>query len=257
MIFGTCGSFFSSSSLSKSQAMVSIPSRSSSSLKLPLENLDTPITFFSIPAALTACMVKIAMLGPIFPPMPRSMISPSIFLMSSTNAVEGAKSFASNSFKSNFICCYFIKVIRLLIARPIKSNSPKKPQNFVVELFTCSPIISRSFATINMAIPINGTKKMVMLCANTMSSRGSFPNIKAISPPNIITKEMNSLTILWLRLLPYWKVSPNNEPPKTALPINEENEAPKRPIKNRTFAPEPSNGSKALPISAAEFTLMF
>ncbi len=80
--------------------MVSIPASSSSCFALTSENLDTPITLFLLPASLIASTANLPMLTPIFPPIPKSMISPSIFKISLISASDGLIKSASNCCKS-------------------------------------------------------------------------------------------------------------------------------------------------------------
>jgi len=80
----------------------------------------------------------------------------------------------------------------LLIASTNKISNPRAPKILKNVEFTLSPIITMSLDTTYIAIPMNGTKNIVMLCANTMSSRGSFPNVIAMIAPKIITQKKRS-----------------------------------------------------------------
>ena len=56
------------------------------------EKRETAMIRFSIPAALTAFLARVARVGPILPPAPRIMMSPSILAMSSIIPAEGVVS---------------------------------------------------------------------------------------------------------------------------------------------------------------------
>ena len=142
------------------------------------------------------------------------------------------------------------------MASPITRKRPNAPQIFAVVEFTFSPIMALSFPIKYMVMPMKGTRNMVMLCANTISSNGKLPKMSAMMDPAIMTREIKTFTILLSRLLLNPKVSPSSEPPSTALPISDEKDPPKRPIRNKCEALSPKRGSSAFPIAVADVTFM-
>ncbi|MNL34867.1 hypothetical protein D3C87_1568620 [compost metagenome] len=197
IIFGTSGKAARSSSFNKSAAIVSIPAASNSSRADTSENRDTPIIRFLIPACSIADLANIAILGPIFPPTPSNIISPSILYISAINLSDGLNNSCSSCSNSVIVLLiYYLKKssFTLLSARKINISKPIAPNIFTDKEFTCLPIILGSLEIAYIAIPINGTKKMVTLCAKTISSKGSLPNFMAIAAPNIITIAIQNLT---------------------------------------------------------------
>ena len=74
--FAQAGSPATSSRFKRSQVIVSMPSRFSSSTRASDENRDTAMTLRGTPSASAARLILRASEGPIFPPAPKTMKSP-------------------------------------------------------------------------------------------------------------------------------------------------------------------------------------
>ncbi|WP_353719467.1 hypothetical protein [Dyadobacter sp. 676] len=87
--FSTSGRFCSCMSSRMLATIVSIPSAFNSSASPSSVKRDTAITRLLSPASPTARMASLAILGPIFPPAPRIIMSPSMLFMSPISASDG------------------------------------------------------------------------------------------------------------------------------------------------------------------------
>ena len=133
-------------------------------------------------------------------------------------------------------------------------HNPRNPDAFRKYPILSSFITFLSFAITNIATPMMGTIKIVILWAKTISSNGALPKRSAITAPTIITIAISNLVLLELMLLPKPKASLIKVPPMVALPTTEEKPAANSPIKNTAEAASPKAGRRANDMSVAVFT---
>ena len=114
---GASGNSRTESVSNKSQVTVSTPEASKRNLTSESENLATAITFAEQPARSIAFLAIFARVGPIFPPAPRTRISPDNSEKSETKASPGSDKCASrertsqNSGISMFICWCILVIL--------------------------------------------------------------------------------------------------------------------------------------------------
>lgn len=140
------------------------------------------------------------------------------------------------------------------MASTIIMHNPRNPDTLRNDPILFSFMTFLSLAIKNMAIPIMGTMKIVILWAKTINSNGALPKRSAMIAPTVITIAISNLVLLELKLSPNPSASLIKVPPMVALPTTEENPAANSPIKNTAEAASPKAGRSASDISVAVFT---